>query len=184
MNKLIILDLDETLIHTESFPNEYEDDLSFDFKIPSDNPNYTYFTKKRPYLDQFIKYCFDNFNVAIWTASGEEYAEIVLSNIGINKDKLEFLYSSDNCTMKMNYQTGDHCVVKNLNKIKSKYDLKNVLIIDDTMTTASNNYGNLIHIKSFLYDVNDTELLKLISYLERIKSSSNFRSIEKRGWSV
>ena len=30
---------------------------------------------------------------------------------------------------------------------------------------------------------NDTELLKLISYLETIKNSENFRSIEKRGWS-
>ena len=33
-------------------------------------------------------------------------------------------------------------------------------------------------------DLNDTELLKLISYLETIKDESNYRRIEKRGWSV
>ena len=59
-----------------------------------------------------------------------------------------------------------------------------VLIVDDKSETAVNNYGNLIQIKPFTDDLNDTELLKLISYLETIKDESNYRRIEKRGWSV
>lgn len=44
------------------------------------------------------------------------------------------------------------------------------------------NYGNLIKIKAFKDDNDDTELLKLISYLEKIKNEPDFRRIEKRGW--
>ena len=57
------------------------------------------------------------------------------------------------------------------------------MIVDDVLATAQNNWGNLILIKPFTDDDSDTELLKLISYLETIKNSSNFRRIDKRGWS-
>jgi RNA polymerase II subunit A small phosphatase-like protein len=67
---------------------------------------------------------------------------------------------------------------------KRGYDLNKVLIVDDIVETAVNNYGNLIQIKTFTDDTDDTELLKLISYLEKIKNEPNYRRIEKRGWSV
>ena len=38
-------------------------------------------------------------------------------------------------------------------------------------------------IKEFTDDSDDTELLKLISYLQTIKDEPNYRRIEKRGWS-
>jgi RNA polymerase II subunit A small phosphatase-like protein len=184
--KTLILDLDETLIHTESVPDDYADMYDYDFIMPSKRGS-QYYTKKRPYLDQFLTYAFENFDVAVWTAAGEDYAKLVLSNIGVNLSDLKFLYTKDNCTLKIDYygqHSGSYYGVKNLNKLKKKgYDLDQVLIVDDIAATASNNYGNLVLIKPFVNDYDDTELLKLISYLETIKDSSNVRRIEKRGWS-
>jgi len=67
---------------------------------------------------------------------------------------------------------------------KSGYDLDRILIVDDIRETAVNNYGNLILIKPFTDNTDDTELLKLISYLQTIKDEPNYRRIEKRGWSL
>jgi RNA polymerase II subunit A small phosphatase-like protein len=184
MKSLIILDLDETLIHTESVPKEYEGQYDFDFKFKGIGQS-LYYTKKRPYLKQFLDYIFENFDVAVWTAAGVDYAKEVLNGLEINEEKLKFFYTKDNCTIKLNYDYSDYYGIKNLNKLKKRgIDLDRVLIIDDKVETAINNYGNLIHIKPFTDDKNDTELLKLISYLEKIKDESNYRRIEKRGWSI
>ena len=61
-------------------------------------------------------------------------------------------------------------------------ELNKVLIVDDISETAINNRDNLVLIKPFYFDDKDTELLKLISYLEKIKDESNYRRIDKRNW--
>ncbi len=184
MKPLIILDIDETLIHTESVPLEYEKHYDYDFKFKGLGKSF-YYTKKRPFLDQFLNYVFESFDVAIWTAAGEDYALEILKGINIDKSKLKFFYTQENCTIKLSYDYSDYYGVKNLNKLKKKgYNLDKVLIVDDKSETAVNNYGNLIQVKPFTDDLDDTELLKLISYLETIKDEPNYRRIEKRGWSV
>ena len=180
--KLLILDIDETLIHTERFPIDYLSEGTYDFKIKSSDNEYEYFVIKRPYLKEFIDWSFKNFKVGIWTAAGDKYASTVLSNIGIDISNLEFFYTQEHCTLKIDNETGSCYGVKNLSKIRKKYNLDEVLIVDDIHHTAINNYGNLIHIKEFTTNRDDKELLKLISYLDNIKDAKNFRSIEKRGW--
>jgi RNA polymerase II subunit A small phosphatase-like protein len=187
MKKLLILDLDETLIHTEVIPDHMSDQFDWDFKMESSNGS-SYYTKKRPYLDQFLKFAFENFDIAVWTAASKDYAENILKNIGIDESNLKFLYTKENCTLRADNRngsyTGQYYGIKNLNKLKRKgYDLDQVLIVDDVLETAENNWGNLIRIKPYTYEREDTELLKLISYLEYIKNVNNVRSIEKRGWS-
>ena len=88
-----------------------------------------------------------------------------------------------NCSIKLDYELGIYIDIKPLSKIKDKISLDRVLIIDDKPETARSNYGNLIKTKAFKGDDNDTELLKLVSYLEKIKNEPDFRRIEKRGWS-
>lgn len=191
MKKLLILDMDETLLHTECFRDiDYLEEGSYDFKFPLggggwSNDEHWYFTIKRPFLDEFMNYAFDNFKVAIWTAGGSDYASEAISRAGIDKNKLEFFWSRERCTMKYDFESGFSYGVKNLEKVHKSlgWDLNNVLIVDDVQKTAINNYGNLIHIKEFCNDRSDIELKKLMNYLDKIKDSNNFRSIEKRGWS-
>ena len=191
MKKLLILDMDETLLHTECFRDiDYLEEGSYDFKFPLggggwSNDEHWYFTIKRPFLDEFMNYACDNFKVAIWTAGGTDYASEAISRSGIDKNKLEFFWTRERCTMKYDFETGFRYGVKNLEKVHKSlgWDLNNVLIVDDVQKTAINNYGNLIHIKEFCNDRSDIELKKLMNYLDKIKDSNNFRSIEKRGWS-
>ena len=193
---LLLLDLDETLIHSEEFPRTQPSEKEFDFKVGfEDDTTYWYMTKKRPFLKEFLEFDFANFDVGVWTASTEDYATIVLENIGIDKTKLKCFYTRENCGMRLDYESNSYYGVKNLQKLKKRSwskpyttkvgqmrELDKVLIVDDIAETAVNNRSNLILIKPFYFDDNDTELLKLISYLEKIKDEPNYRTVDKRGW--
>ena len=97
--------------------------------------------------------------------------------------------------MRLDYETNSYYGVKNLQKLKKRAwakpyttkigqtrELDRILIVDDIAETAVNNHSNLVLIKPFYFDDNDTELLKLISYLQKIKDEPNYRTIDKRGW--
>jgi TFIIF-interacting CTD phosphatase-like protein len=57
-DKLLILDLDETLIHAAEKPLLQQANFSV----------YDYHVYKRPYLDTFLTTCLDCFDVAVWTS--------------------------------------------------------------------------------------------------------------------
>jgi RNA polymerase II subunit A small phosphatase-like protein len=195
MKGLLILDLDETLIHSEEFPRTKESKEKFDFKVHCEGDDYWFMTKKRPFLKEFIEYIFNNFDIGIWTASTRDYASLVLKNIGIDESKLKFFYTRENCTLRLDYNTNSYYGIKNLQKLKKRSwakpyttkvgqmrELDRVLIVDDIVDTAVNNYSNLVLIKPFYFNEDDTELLKLISYLQKIKDEPNWRRIDKRNW--
>ena len=112
MKPLIILDIDETLIHTENVPDEYAAQYDYDFKFNGRGKS-EFYTKKRPYLEQFLDYAFENFDVAIWTAAGEDYAKEIIRNIGILESSLNFFYTKDKCTIKLSLDYSDYYGVKN-----------------------------------------------------------------------
>jgi len=184
MDKLIVLDLDETLFHTEvNKDGDYFDQSNYDFKFQLEE--YFYFVRKRPYQKEFLDYVFENFKVGIWTAASEDYAKIAAKGCNIDESKLLFFWDREKCTTRISYtDDGRYYGLKPLSKVKKSfnYKLENILVIDDIFQTAEDNYGNLIRMTPFTYQKDDNELFKLISYLEKIKNSPDFRKIEKRGW--
>ena len=180
-DKILILDIDETLIHSERYDYEI---IDFDFEIDLGESS-KYFTYKRPFLDQFFAYIFENFQVGIFSTASYDYIIEILKNCNIDPNTFNFIWDREYCNTKFNTTTYERDYVKNLSKISKSFGLliDKMIIIDDKRETALNNYGNLINIKPFMFDKNDTELLKLISYLEKIKNIENVRNIEKRGWS-
>jgi RNA polymerase II subunit A small phosphatase-like protein len=180
MKPLLILDLDETLIHSEY--NSEPDWYDFSFSKDSYGQTEFFYTQKRPFLKEFLNVVKVNFNLAIWTAASHEYAQEIIKEIGLKEEDLVFFYHKEMCTLRYDYDQQNYYGVKKLEKIKSFCPLERVLIVDDIVETAQFNYGNLINIKPFNGNRNDIELLKLVSYLEKIKDEPNFRRIEKRGW--
>jgi RNA polymerase II subunit A small phosphatase-like protein len=184
-NKLLILDLDECLIH--SVHQTQLDEMSYDFyKNSFDVLEGVYRTMKRPNLKEFLSYAFNNFNVGIWTAAGFEYALEILKNIEINVNDLAFFYSEKNCTPKYNYGDGwgmGHIVYhKKISKLSKRgWKMKDILMIDDKPELIDS-YGNVIGIDPFYGDVNDSELIKLMKYIDSIKNKENYRLIDKRNW--
>ncbi|KAF0815342.1 hypothetical protein IGB42_00423 [Andreprevotia sp. IGB-42] len=172
-NTLLILDLDETLIHATTTPLPCE----HDFVVAS------YFVYKRPWVDQFIAFCFAHFDVAVWTSSTEPYAQAVIANLFNEPKALKFIFSRRKCTRRFDFETHDDTYIKDLRKIKKRgYTLEKTLIIDDTREKLCRNYGNLIHIDEWTGNATDRELLHIQPYLLSLKGAENMRKIEKRSW--
>jgi RNA polymerase II subunit A small phosphatase-like protein len=171
--KLLILDLDETLI----FSSEKKLPFKEDFVVAN------YFVYKRPGLTKFINFAIDNFQLGVWSSSTSDYTEIIVNNIFDSPNILRFIWSRERCTAKVDLETREQYWIKDLKKVKKiGFDLEKVLVLDDSPEKLQRNYGNHIPILSYTGDLKDNELLKLITYLDKIKDKNSFRNIEKRDW--
>lgn len=170
---LLVLDLDETLIHASDEPLE----RPHDFRV---GPFYIY---KRPYLKDFLAFVFEHFDVAVWTSSSPLYAAELCEQLFSPAQELVFLWSSERCTLCIDHNKQSQYWVKDFKKLRRKgFCLKQVLVIDDTPEKHERNYGNLIRASAFTGAADDTELLALIDYLKELKDAPNVRTIDKRGW--
>jgi TFIIF-interacting CTD phosphatase-like protein len=178
--KLLILDLDETLVYATETPLARKPDFSV----------YSYSVYKRPYLDIFLATCLDWFNVAIWTSSGSEYATEVVAAIFEDPHSLDFVWASNRCSIIYNYNYDlidghypSYYSRKPLKKVKRKgYQLESIIAIDDTPKKWEKSYGNLLKVTPFDGDEDDLELKYLLIYLNTLKNTENIRTIEKRYW--
>lgn len=173
---LLVLDLDGTLVHSEFQRRTYQ---QHDFSLFNEE----IFVYKRPYLDYFVSTILEWFDVAVWTASGCEYAAEIVRHVFPDPSKISFLFSSERCTNKYCPATGERIVIKDMKKVKRRgYDLKQVLIVDDTPSTWQRNYGNAIHIESYWGSRIDDHLLHLLTYLEYLGHQGDVRRVDKRRW--
>ena len=172
-SKLLILDIDETLLHATEEPLELEH--HFETKL--------YYVYQRPFLNEFLQFCIKHFKVAVWTTGGEEFAYTMVDNIFPDNYPLEFIWSKDRCTHVFDPELYQNGYLKNLKKVKKKgYRLEEVLMIDDTPSKLKKNYGNLVTIAEFTANQDDKELLRLMKYLEVLNQVENILKVEKRGW--
>lgn len=183
---LLILDLDETLIYATSKP----------LARPANFQVFDYHIYKRPHLDNFLKSCAQNFELAIWSSASNDYVESVVEKI-IPKDiPLAFVWGRSRATLRRNmiveadayldadyYFNSHYHYIKRLSKVKKKgYRLEQMLIVDDTPHKSQCNYGNVIYPLPYGGDLNDNELFYLAQYLKTLAHVPNVRTIEKRGW--
>lgn len=171
--RLLILDIDETLVHAAENPLAQE----HDFRLGP------YFIHKRPHLDAFLQECYQYFQVAYWSAGSGDYVRPlveVINPVGLTP---VFVWARERCSIRFNGETHEHYFVKNLKKVKRRgFDLRQVLIVDDTPSKASSNYGNAIYVRPYEGEADDDELPRLSAYLRRLCYRDNYRSIEKRYW--
>jgi len=171
--KLLILDIDETLLYATLSPLDRVEDFRLD----------DYFVYQRPHLDEFLTYCTSRFVVAVWTTSSQSYAETVVERLFGSADKLSFLWARDRCTRRYDWELHEEYWVKDLKKVRLKgYRLEQVIVVDDTPRKHERNYGNLVQVREYTGEVDDDELLYLCRYLETLSSVENVRTVEKRNW--
>ena len=97
--------------------------------------------------------------------------------------RLEFTWGRSRCVQKMNFQEYRVTHIKDLKKVRAKgYDLRRVLIVDDSPEKLSRSYGNAIYLRPWEGAPDDAELPALLSYLRTFAEVPNVRSIEKRHW--
>ncbi|KAF9165224.1 hypothetical protein DFQ26_000434 [Actinomortierella ambigua] len=151
--KCLVLDLDETLVHS-SFKLIPQADYVVPVEI--DNQSHNVYVIKRPGVDTFLKQMGDLFEVVIFTASLSKYADPVLDMLDIHKVIKHRLFRESCFNHKGNY-------VKDLSVIGR--DLRNAIIIDNSPASYIFHQTNAVPISSWFNDPHDTELLDLIPFL-------------------
>lgn len=155
MKKCLILDIDETLLHST-----YENLKAIpDFKYKERN------VYLRPGWESFMDFCFTHFDVGIWTVAQGEYADFLMTKMGC-KGQLKFLYHRDHCTEQEHFNGffDDIKHLKDLRKLKT-YPLKNIIMIDDTPQFVEP-VENVLMIPEFRGEPEDRELKIMMEKLK------------------
>ena len=182
--KILVLDLDETLIHAdfdeEFSTDEYDTVIQFKAKneeakkekniedsdstscclseVEEDDVHTVgIFIRKgvKHFLEEVNKY----FEVGIFTASVKEYADAVISFLDPENKLIKFRLYRNNC---INFN--DAFTVKDL-RIFKNVDLKKIVLLDNSMYSFAAQINNGILINSFINDKEDNELFNALNYL-------------------
>ncbi|GAA0172723.1 hypothetical protein Leryth_027228 [Lithospermum erythrorhizon] len=164
----IVLDLDETLVHSQASPRPER----FDFVVKPviDGEMVEFYVLKRPFLDELLEALSKKFEIVVFTAGVEEYASLVLDKIdggGLISHKLY----RDSC------KEVDGRFVKDLSGMGR--DLSKVLIVDDNPTCYMFQPENAIPIRPFIDNAGDGELWKLKQFLDGCDEVTDMRDAVK-----
>ncbi|CAG8458563.1 6496_t:CDS:2 [Paraglomus occultum] len=152
--KCLVLDLDETLVHS-SFKLIQQADFVVPVEIESQIHNV--YVIKRPGVDHFLKKMGELYEIVVFTASLSKYADPVLDMLDIHRVVKHRLFRESCYNHKGNY-------VKDLSQIGR--ELKDTIIIDNSPASYFFHPTNAVPISSWFNDPHDTELLDLIPFLE------------------
>jgi carboxy-terminal domain RNA polymerase II polypeptide A small phosphatase len=175
--KLLVLDLDNTLVFASISP------INYDFIVSVKGQKF--WVRKRPGLDLFLTRLAEEYDIAIWTASVLEYTEPVLRNIIPEHIKLRFVFDRKRCTQKK-VDLGDITTfqfIKPLKKIwrrtSNSYNNSNTIVVDDRSITYCRNYGNAILVPGF-YGTDDEVLYRLMIQLKFLADVPDIRLALKK----
>jgi RNA polymerase II subunit A small phosphatase-like protein len=176
--RLLVLDLDETLIHAADVP------------LPARAPDFRagrYHAYKRPHIDAFLAGCLARFDTAIWTSASPDYAAECAARLLPDPSALAFLWASDRCARAYDPDAANYYWRKPLAKLRRLRRARglgrgDVLAVDDSPEKWELSWGNLISVRPFTGDPDDDELPHLLAYLDAIRDEPDWRTLDKRGW--
>jgi RNA polymerase II subunit A small phosphatase-like protein len=164
--KTLVLDLDETLVHS-TFEPVQNPDLILPVRIQG--MTYKINVIKRPGVEEFLAEVGEMFEVVIFTASLSEYAEPLVRILDTTNTISALLYRQ-HCTLL------NGVYVKDLSLIGR--DPKDVILVDNSPNSFLLQPENAYHIKNFFDDKTDRELTRLSAFLQRITKVDDVRPIE------
>jgi len=151
--KTLVLDLDETLVHSSFRPVPGPD---FVISIELDGVTHRVYVQKRPGVDQFLEQVGGKFEVVVFTASLDKYANPVLDILD-PKGFIKIRLFREACVQ----HYGNY--VKDLSLLGRR--LEDTLIVDNSPFSYMFQPDNAIPITSWFNDKADRELYDLVPFL-------------------
>jgi len=170
--KCLVLDLDETLVHSSFKPIPNPD---FIIPVEIEDQVHKVYVLKRPGVDTFLQRLGPMYEIVVFTASLSKYADPVLDLLDTTRVVHHRLFREACTNYKGNF-------VKDMSRLGR--DIKKVLIIDNSPSSYMFHPENAIPCESWYDDEHDTELLDLLPLLEALTKVDNvctyLESIKKK----
>lgn len=163
--KCLVLDLDETLVHSSFKPI---DDADFTLDIELENNIHTVYVRKRPGVDYFLTEVAKRFEVVIFTASLSKYADPLLDILDPHKTVATRLFREACVQHYGNY-------VKDLSHLGRP--LENSIIVDNSPFSYMFQPDNAIPITSWFNDPHDRQLYDLLPFLEALTTAPDVAKV-------
>ncbi|KAK3327099.1 HAD-like domain-containing protein [Cercophora scortea] len=179
--KTLILDLDETLIHSMSKGGRMSTGHMVEVRLnttyvgvggqASIGPQHPilYYVHKRPHCDEFLRRISKWFNLVIFTASVQEYADPVIDFLESDRKYFSARYYRQHCTFRHG------AFIKDLSSVEP--DLSKVMILDNSPLSYMFHQDNAIPIQGWISDPTDGDLMYLIPFLEGLQYVSDVRAL-------
>ena len=169
--KTLLLDLDETLVHSSFKPLPINSDIHFN--VIYQNKPHMINVLIRPFVYEFLLKMSNLYEIVIFTASVPQYANPLLNILDKNKCITHRLFRQ-------------HCIslyglfIKDLRRIGR--DLKETILLDNNPISYLVNQDNGLPIKTWHSNKNDQELIKIIPLLEYLAKTeiNDVREILKK----
>jgi len=161
--KIALFDLDETLTHCVG---EIKNDNTKKYKHIV---NVTLPSKKktkiginiRPHWKETMELIKEHYHIIIYTASHQSYADAVLNYMDPKKIYTKYRLYRNNCVLAN--VSGRKFYIKDLDIFDKYYDLKNILIIDNSVLSFAYHLNNGIPIVPY-YDLEEDKELSILGY--------------------
>ncbi|XP_067309955.1 CTD (carboxy-terminal domain, RNA polymerase II, polypeptide A) small phosphatase-like b isoform X1 [Pseudorasbora parva] len=159
--KCVVIDLDETLVHSSFKPISNAD---FIVPVEIDGTVHQVYVLKRPHVDEFLQKMGELFECVLFTASLAKYADPVadlLDQWGVFRVRL----FRESCV----FHRGNY--VKDLSRLGR--ELRNVIIVDNSPASYIFHPENAVPVQSWFDDMTDTELLDLLPFFEGLSKEDD-----------
>lgn len=167
--KTLVLDLDETLIHSSTNPVPEAD---FSFTLDCDGEDHSVYVHKRPGVDKFLAQLAKKFELVVYTASEASYANVVLDWLDPT-GLFAFRLFRDACTVREKGSSVQY--IKDLSRLGR--NLRSVAIVDNSPTCYSFQPSNGIPIKTWRGDPDDRELQDLLPILGALERTEDIPAV-------
>ena len=178
--KIALFDLDETIVHClgEINMNNVENfSRQCDAKIKVQLPGGKQITigiNIRPHWEQALNIIKDKYHIIAYTASHESYADSVLNFLDPDKKYFEYRLYRSHCVLCVIDEMKFY--VKDLGILEDCCNLKDVVLIDNSVLSFAYHLDNGIPISPFYDSKIDYELLDISNFLLKYASENDIRN--------
>mmetsp|Transcript_12282 Transcript_12282/g.26498 ORF Transcript_12282/g.26498 Transcript_12282/m.26498 type:complete len:304 (+) Transcript_12282:243-1154(+) len=161
--KTLVLDLDETLVHSSFKPIPNPDYI---IPVEIDGKMVDVYVLKRPWLDHFMESVGHRFEVVVFTASLAKYADPLLDLLDKSNVVRWRLFRESCFPYEGNYVKDLSCLGR---------DLANTIIVDNSPHSYVFQPSNALPIGTFIDNMEDQELLEMLPLLAQIECVEDVR---------